>query len=120
MVLDCGYRTWGSPKKVVNPLNPNYQSTTAYRYSQASTATVFLDHWDYTMDTNSGNIGAENDWVVGLPNNAMTKTTASDGKVEWTKTFENLQAGTYDFKVQANTSWAYNYNENGFNGNQNI
>ena len=93
---------------------------TAYRYSQASTSTVFLNHWDYTMDTNSGNIGAENDWVVGLPNNAMTKTTTSDGKTEWTKTFENLQAGTYDFKVQANTSWAYNYGANGFNGNQNI
>lgn len=116
MVIELG----GHQKKVVNPLNPNYQSTTAYRYSQASTATVFLDHWDYTMDTNSGNVGAENDWVVGLPNNAMTKTTASDGKVEWTKTFENLQAGTYDFKVQANTSWAYNYGEKGFNGNQNI
>lgn len=96
----------------------------AYRYSQASTSTVFLDHWDYTMDTNSGEVGAENDWVVGLPINAMKKVIINEGKenelVEWQKTYTNLQAGTYDFKVQANTSWAYNYGANGFNGNQNL
>ena len=97
---------------------------TAYRYSQASTATVFLDHWDYTMDTKFGDVGKENDWVVGLSSNAMKKVVKNEGEenefVEWQKTYTNLQAGTYDFKVQANTSWAYNYGANGFNGNQNL
>lgn len=78
--------------------------------------TAVIPHFLYNNDS------TQDSAVANTSQTKYADITAfqSDGKVEWTKTFENLQAGTYDFKVQANTSWAYNYNENGFNGNQNI
>lgn len=97
---------------------------TAYRYSQASTSTVFLDHWDYTMDTNSGATEGENDWRPGLEQNRMVKETVTDENgneiEEWQITYTNVEAGTYEFKVQAGTSWAYNYGRTRFNDTENI
>ncbi len=91
----------------------------AYRYSQASTATVLLSNWSNTMNTASGLTGGENDWQPGLPANRMTKYEVNEnGYVhdEWKIEYENLQAGKYEFKIQAGTSWAYNYGSDGFNG----
>lgn len=95
---------------------------TAFRYSQASTSTVMLDHWDLVMDT-SGAIVSDNDWVLGLDDNELKKRTvdSDNGQItEYYKDFENLSAGEYEFKLQSGNSWAYNYGVNGFNDDGHI
>lgn len=98
---------------------------TAYRYSQASTSTVFLDHWDYPMNTTSGvTEGDEYDWVVGLKQNRMTKVRSEDENgnpiEEWQIEYNNLNKGTYEFKIQAGESWAFNYGRTKFNDTENL
>lgn len=93
----------------------------AYRYSQASTATVLLDHWDVTMNTSTGAMEGETNWQPGLPQNHLEKT---DKTVEiagkdvplYKISYTGLASGKYYFKIQAGTGWAYNYGSNGFNG----
>lgn len=92
----------------------------AFRYSQASTSTVLLDHWDATMDTKSGTVGAENDWKTNVTANKMTSKTVTDpdtGKeiTEWSVSYQNVQAGNYEFKVTT-PNWNFNYGVGGSQG----
>lgn len=94
----------------------------AYRFSQASTATVLLDHWDVTMNTSTGAESGETNWNCGLPQNRMYKTDKTveiDGKEVpiYAISYKGLASGKYEFKIQSGTGWAYNYGVNGFNGN---
>lgn len=86
---------------------------TAYRYSQASTATVFLNHWDYKMNTDDGSLSTDNDWACAVEDNKLTFNKAT-GYFE--NTYKSLAAGKYEFKIQANGTMAYNYGSNRFDG----
>ncbi|MGO5113098.1 pullulanase X25 domain-containing protein, partial [Oscillospiraceae bacterium LCP25S3_E10] len=86
---------------------------TAYRYSQASTATVKLNHWDYKMNTADGSLSTDNDWKCGVEANRLTYNEATDF---FENTYTGLAAGKYSFKVQANNSMAYNYGSDRFDG----
>ncbi len=86
---------------------------TPFRYSQASTATVFLNHWDYKMNTYDGSLSTDNDWACGVKDNKLTYNEQT-GYFE--NTYKSLAAGKYEFKVQANSSMAYNYGSNRFDG----
>ncbi len=97
----------------------------AYRYSQASTSTVLLNHWDYTMDTESGETEGEANWqALGLPQNRMVLVDTVDEEgnpiEEWQVSYENMAAGEYQFKIQAGQSWSYNYGRTKFNDTENI
>ncbi len=76
----------------------------AYRYSQASTSTVMLNHWDYTKDT-SESYNIQEDWVANAPQNKMTSIdTNGDGNPdEWQVSYENVDKGDYEFKIAAGT-----------------
>lgn len=89
-----------------------------YRYSQASTSTVLLDHWDYTMDTESGE-SADDTTAWGSPGLEQNKMIKND-KGEWVKEYTNLKAGRYEFKVQAGQSLSYNYGRTKFDDTENI
>lgn len=96
-----------------------------FRYSQASTSTVLLDHWDYTMDTQSGETEGETKWqALGLAQNRMVLVDTVDEKgepiQEWQVSYENMAAGEYQFKIQAGQSWSYNYGCTKFNDTENI
>ncbi|MGN1458423.1 MAG: SpaA isopeptide-forming pilin-related protein [Acutalibacteraceae bacterium] len=96
------------------------QVVRAFRFSQASTSTVLLNHWDVTMDTKSGTVGQENNWKTDVPSNRMTPTLVTDSDTgykyyEWSVNYENVQAGNYEFKVTT-PNWTYNYGVNGNNG----
>lgn len=114
---------------------------TVKQYSLASVSTVLLDHWDHTMNMDTGSLGQENDWVTGLATNEMTVMDYTDSDVfmpywevvggetvedgedrhdipngkYWSKTYTNLVAGSYEFVVQEGDSWAYNYGSTGYN-----
>lgn len=110
--FDTQYTIPSNGKVVSKTVKYPYNSIrTASRCSQASTSTVFLNHWDSFMYMSTGILPSENNWVCGVPQNKLTKT--SDG---WEKTYENLTAGTYSFKVQEGTSWSYNFGAEGYNG----
>ncbi|MGN0502861.1 MAG: hypothetical protein ACI4HN_08040, partial [Ruminococcus sp.] len=93
----------------------------AYRFCQAATSTVLLDHWDVTMNTLTGSIGYDSQWVPGYQSNAMKP---SENKVEingemvneYSIEYTGLAADSYEFKIQEGTTWAYNYGEDKFNG----
>lgn len=89
-----------------------------YRYSQASTSTVLLDHWDYTMDTESGE-SADDTTAWGSPGLEQNKMIKND-EGEWVKEYTNLKAGRYEFKVQAGQSLSYNYGRTKFDDTENI
>ncbi|MGO5082336.1 pullulanase X25 domain-containing protein, partial [Oscillospiraceae bacterium LCP25S3_E4] len=84
-----------------------------YRYSQASTATVKLSHWDYKMNTTDGSLSTDNDWACGVASNQL-KLNSDTGYFE--NTYTGLSSGKYSFKVQANSSMTYNYGSNRFDG----
>lgn len=91
----------------------------AYRYSQAATATVFLDHWDLTMNTKTGDAdNQDSDHVPSLDRNMMTRsgTTQINGKdvTLWSMTYTHLSADKYSFKVNAGDSMAFSYGKEGF------
>lgn len=91
----------------------------AYRYSQAATATVFLDHWDLTMNTKTGDADKQDsDHVPSLDRNAMTRngTIQINGKDVplWSITYTGLSADKYSFKVNAGDSMAFSYGKEGF------
>lgn len=91
----------------------------AYRYSQAATATVFLDHWDLTMNTSTGDADKQDsDHVPSLDRNAMTRsgTMQINGKdvTLWSITYTHLSADKYSFKVNAGDSMAFSYGKDGF------
>ena len=88
------------------------KAETVKKYSQASTATVLLSHWDSVMNMDTGTLGDENNWKPGVPANQMVKDT--DGW--WKLTYTKLAAGEYEFKIQEGTSWAYNFGKDKFNG----
>ena len=89
------------------------------KYSAASASTVLLSHWDSTMNMDTGTIDDETNWKPGLPINKLTKQDyASDDANKWDGdddgqyweiNYTNLAAGTYEFKIQAGTSWVYNF-----------
>ncbi|MBQ9680570.1 MAG: starch-binding protein [Ruminococcus sp.] len=91
----------------------------AYRYSQAATATVFLDHWDLTMNTKTGDADKQDsDHVPSLDRNAMQRsgTMQINGKdvALWSITYTHLSADKYSFKVNAGDSMAFSYGKEGF------
>lgn len=91
----------------------------AYRYSQAATATVFLDHWDLTMNTKTGDADKQDsDHVPSLDRNAMTRsgTMQINGKdvTLWSIKYTHLSADKYSFKVNAGDSMAFSYGRHGF------
>lgn len=91
----------------------------AYRYSQAATATVFLDHWDLTMNTKTGDADKQDsDHVPSLDRNAMTRsgTMQINGKdvTLWSIKYTHLSADKYSFKVNAGDSMAFSYGKHGF------
>lgn len=69
---------------------------TTNRFSQASTSTVFLNHWDSIMDMRTGALPNENNWVCGVADNRMTYNEA-EGR--WEIAYEDVAPGTYEFKV---------------------
>ena len=85
----------------------------AYRYCQASTATVLLSHWDYKMNTADGSLSTDNDWACAVDANKLSYNS-NTGYFE--RTYTGLAAGTYEFKVQANSTMAYNYGSDKFDG----
>lgn len=85
----------------------------AYRYSQASTATVLLSHWDYKMNTADGSLSTDNDWACAVDANKLSYNSDS-GYFE--REYTGLAAGTYKFKIQANSTMAYNYGSDRFDG----
>lgn len=93
--------------------------------AEASASTVLLDHWDITMNMNTGTIGDETRWQPGLPQNQLEKKEYAseeekwkydDDNLYWEITYENLAAGKYEFKIQQGTAWAYNFGSNKFGG----
>ncbi|MGN0537151.1 MAG: SdrD B-like domain-containing protein [Acutalibacteraceae bacterium] len=95
-------------------------------YAKASVSTVLLDHWDITMNMNTGTIGEETKWALGLSQNRLEKTTYTsnrwqydDDNTYWSKKYENLTAGEYEFKIQQGESWAYSFGNNKFGGSDN-
>ncbi len=82
----------------------------AYRYSQASTAAVVLNNYNYIMDA-SGSLMNDNDWAVAQPSNKMEFNEETG---YWQVGYKGLNGGTYEFKVQANESMTYNYGKNKF------
>lgn len=91
----------------------------AYRYSQAATATVFLDHWDLTMNTTTGDADNQDSYEVpSLDRNAMRQadTATINGKEVplWAITYTGLAADTYSFKINAGDSMAFSYGSRGF------
>lgn len=131
VVNDAGYITKSATHPVLSRytssdnIYENYQPNTnpyavqivgvitAYRYSQASTATVFLNHWDYKMNTDDGSLSTDNDWACAVEDNKLTFNKAT-GYFE--NTYKSLAAGKYEFKIQANGTMAYNYGSNRFDG----
>ena len=99
----------------------------AFRYCQAATATVLLDHWDTVMIMQTGDSKAS-DWSPGDPTREFSKS--SDGyltevingeeKDVYYINYSGLKAGNYAFKIQAGNTWTYNYGANGFNGQDNM
>lgn len=85
----------------------------ALNYSKASVSTVFLNHWDTVMDRSTGMVAGENDWICGVSQNRLTYNA---DRGAWEITYENVAVGTYPFKVQEGTSWAYNFGSDGVNG----
>lgn len=91
----------------------------AYRYSQAATATVFLDHWDLTMNATTGDADNQDSYEVpSLDRNAMRQagTVTINGKEVplWAITYTGLAADTYSFKINAGDSMAFSYGSRGF------
>ncbi|WP_255882436.1 MULTISPECIES: SpaA isopeptide-forming pilin-related protein [unclassified Ruminococcus] len=105
--------TDGSESHEVAGFDSKSEIITAYRYSQASTATVLLNHWDYRMNTASGGLSTDNDWACAVEDNKLTYNEAT-GYFE--TTYNSLAAGEYEFKIQANNSMAYNYGADKFDG----
>ena len=94
------------------------------QYCVASVSTVLLNHWDSAMNIDTGNLSGETGWVCGLDQNKLEKIAYSatdrwnkdtDGYY-WTRTYTNLAAGSYEFKIQQGESWAYNFGSDKFNG----
>lgn len=94
------------------------------QYCVASVSTVLLNHWDSAMNIDTGNLSGETGWVCGLDQNKLEKAEYSatdrwnkdtDGYY-WTRTYTNLAAGSYEFKIQQGESWAYNFGSDKFNG----
>ncbi len=107
------YITYDSNGNKVQTKRSLDMQTTAENYSEASVSTVFLNHWDTIMDRKTGAIAEENDWICGLAANRMTYNENSG---YWELSYENVAAGTYEFKIQEGSSWSYNYGSDGFNG----
>ena len=112
-------------ERIQNKLNE--KAAMVPNYLEASVSTVFLNHWDSAMNMDTGTLGGENDWAVGLPANRLTQkeynpddpnlwAQDTDGKY-WEMTYKNLAAGSYELKVQAGDSWTYNFGSDKFNGN---
>ena len=104
----------------------NDKADTVKKYTAASLSTVLLDHWDITMNMNTGSIGAETRWKPGLPQNKLAKVEYAaddankwkydDDNMCWEIEYKNLASGEYEFKIQQGTGWAYNFGKNMFNG----
>lgn len=105
--------TDGTQSCEVKGFDSKSEIVTAYRYSQASTSTVFLNHWDYRMNTTDGTLSTDNNWVCGLGKNQMTLNEQTQF---WEKTYTGLAAGQYNFKIQANDTMTYNYGSDKFDG----
>ncbi len=103
----------GSESFSVSGFDSTSEIVTAYRYSQASTATVLLNHWDYRMNTASGGLSTDNDWACAVEDNKLTYNEET-GYFE--TTYNSLAAGVYEFKIQANSSMSYNYGSDKFDG----
>ncbi len=96
------------------------------KYSQASVSTVLLNHWDSTMNMDTGSLNNETqDFTPGLPVNKFEKTAYADDNEKWSsdddgyfwqKEYKNLTAGQYQLKVQEGASWVYNFGKEKFNG----
>lgn len=96
------------------------------KYSQASVSTVLLNHWDSTMNMDTGSLDNETqDFTPGLPVNKFEKTAYADDDEKWSsdddgyfwqKEYKNLTAGQYQLKVQEGASWVYNFGKEKFNG----
>lgn len=98
-----------------------YQVVQAFRYSQAATSTVLLDHWDLTMNTSTGDaLVSQNDNAPGLQRNQMSKVgkvTIDGEEVDlWMIEYTGLAVDTYKFKVQQGDSMAFNYGREKFAG----
>ena len=99
-----------------------FEILTAFRYSQASTAAVMLDHWDTRMDIATGGLPTDTNWQAGLAVNHMEKKTKVDPNnpenvIEYYEIrYNRLNAGRYEFKVQAGSSTTLNYGSDGFKG----
>lgn len=102
----------------------NEKAELVENYARASVSTVLLDHWDSAMNMDTGTLSEENAWKTGLEQNKFTKVeyAATDrwdkdtDNMYWEKTYTNLAAGSYEFKVQQGTAWAYNFGTDKFNG----
>lgn len=103
----------GEESHEVSGFDSKNEIITAYRYSQASTGTVLLNHWDYRMNTASGGLSTDNDWSCAVEDNKLTCNEAT-GYFEIT--YNSLAAGKYEFKIQANNSMSYNYGSDRFDG----
>lgn len=103
----------GSESHVVAGFDSEHEIITAYRYSQASTSTVLLNHWDYRMNIADGTLATDNDWACAVGQN---KLTYNDETGFFENTYRNLAAGQYEFKIQANNNMSYNYGSDKFDG----
>ncbi|MCH5297614.1 MAG: hypothetical protein J1E85_08085 [Ruminococcus sp.] len=103
----------GSESHEVKGFDSETEIITAYRYSQASSATVFLNHWDYKMNTATGGLSTDNDWACAIESNEL-KFNEKTGF--WEKKFTGLESGLYNFKIQANDTMTFNYGKDKFDG----
>ncbi len=87
----------------------------AYRCSQASTAAVILENYNYIMDA-TGKLYDDLDWACALESNRMTY---NDESGYWQVAFKGLNAGVYHFKIQANDDMTYNYGASRFDDGAN-
>lgn len=82
----------------------------AYRYCQAATATVLLDHWDSIMSLQIGEGGS--DWQAADPNRELaesqhgeaTETVNDEEYNVYYIDYSGIRAGTYEFKIKAGTT----------------
>lgn len=104
---------YGSESHEVSGFDSKSEIITAYRYSQASTGTVLLNHWDYRMNTADGALSSDNDWACAVEDN---KLNYNDETGYFETTYYSLAAGQYEFKIQANSTMSYNYGSDKFDG----
>lgn len=103
----------GSESHEVSSFDSVSEIVTAYRYSQASTSTVLLNHWDYRMNTADGALSTDNDWRCAVGEN---KLIYNQDTQFWEKQYTGLAAGQYAFKIQADGTMTYNYGSDRFDG----